>query len=151
MKKLKLRAVVIMCLCGVLMVGCAKTTTVRLLDLEEEMQLEAARSESKSVEETAETGASETVWESEAPTLQTEPNGVSEETVALDETTTVPEEQTAPGVETYILNESSKKIHYPDCSAVKKMANKNKREYNGTVEALEKLGYTPCGICHPGG
>ncbi len=51
----------------------------------------------------------------------------------------------------YVLNtkESSMKFHYPDCSAVEKMSQKNRRDYHGTRDELIKQGYTPCGICKP--
>ena len=49
---------------------------------------------------------------------------------------------------TYILNTSSKKIHYPDCSSVAKMSEQNKQEYSGALSELPD-GYTACGICNP--
>lgn len=49
----------------------------------------------------------------------------------------------------YVLNTSSKKIHLPDCSGVKNISSKNKKEYQGTKAELEKTGYTACGICKP--
>lgn len=49
----------------------------------------------------------------------------------------------------YILNTSSKKIHFPDCSSVNQMLDKNKKEYHGSVADLKKQGYEPCGICKP--
>lgn len=47
----------------------------------------------------------------------------------------------------YILNTNSKKIHYPGCSAVKRMSDANKREYTGSIDSLYSQGYTTCGIC----
>lgn len=49
----------------------------------------------------------------------------------------------------YILNTRSLKFHYPDCSSVDKMSDKNKMEYIGTRDELISWGYTPCGICSP--
>lgn len=49
----------------------------------------------------------------------------------------------------YILNENSKKIHRPDCSAIEKIAKDNKTETSRTYDELISQGYTPCGICKP--
>lgn len=49
----------------------------------------------------------------------------------------------------YILNVSSMKFHYPDCSGVSKMSNENKKSYSGDRADLIKQGYDPCGICKP--
>ena len=49
----------------------------------------------------------------------------------------------------YILNTNRKKIHYPHCSSIATMSEKNKQGYNGTVEELLSQGYTTCGICKP--
>lgn len=51
--------------------------------------------------------------------------------------------------EEYILNTNSKKFHLPDCSSVKSMSDKNKREYYGSKEDLISDGYSPCGYCKP--
>lgn len=50
---------------------------------------------------------------------------------------------------TYILNTNSKKIHRTDCSSVKNMSEKNKKEYTGEIEEIKSMGYTPCGQCNP--
>ena len=50
---------------------------------------------------------------------------------------------------TYILNTSSKKFHKPDCEAVSKMSEKNKKKYKGTRQSLIDNGYEPCGYCNP--
>ena len=47
----------------------------------------------------------------------------------------------------YVLNTSSKKYHGPSCSAVGKMAEKNRRDFTGTQAELEKEGYTPHTSC----
>ena len=49
----------------------------------------------------------------------------------------------------YIANTNTHKFHYPDCSAVKKMKEKNKWYYTGDREDLITLGYQPCKICNP--
>ena len=54
-----------------------------------------------------------------------------------------------PQTSNWVLNTSSKKIHYPDCSAVAGMKQKNKGESNKTIAELEAEGYTVCGTCDP--
>ena len=49
----------------------------------------------------------------------------------------------------YVLNISTKKIHYPECSSVSKMNEDNKKKTTDTVLSLEEQGYTRCGICKP--
>ena len=49
----------------------------------------------------------------------------------------------------YILNTSSKKFHYPSCYSVSQMSEKNKQAYTGTRESLVDSGYSPCGNCKP--
>lgn len=51
--------------------------------------------------------------------------------------------------QTYILNTNTKKIHRPTCSNVSQMKETNKQTYEGTVEELENMGYTPCKKCNP--
>ena len=50
---------------------------------------------------------------------------------------------------TYILNTSSHKFHYPDCSGVATMSDANKETYTGSREDLIAQGYVPCGQCKP--
>ena len=47
----------------------------------------------------------------------------------------------------YVLNNSSKKIHYPSCSSVPKIAPQNYATSSQTVNDLIGQGYTTCGIC----
>ncbi len=49
----------------------------------------------------------------------------------------------------YILNKNTHKFHYPTCSAVKKMKEKNKVSFSGTRDEAVSKGYSPCGICKP--
>lgn len=49
----------------------------------------------------------------------------------------------------YIINKNTRKFHKKDCSSVKDMKPKNKKEYKGTKEELIKQGYEPCGSCKP--
>lgn len=49
----------------------------------------------------------------------------------------------------YILNKNTKKFHYPTCSSVNDMKEKNKQEFFGTRDETIALGYSPCGRCNP--
>ena len=49
----------------------------------------------------------------------------------------------------YVLNTSSEKFHYPDCSGVKRMSPDNREDYEGSRKDLLELGYEPCGTCKP--
>lgn len=53
------------------------------------------------------------------------------------------------GNATYILNTNTKKFHYPSCSSVSQMKDKNKREFTGSRDEAIAQGYSPCGRCHP--
>ena len=60
-----------------------------------------------------------------------------------------PEPESEPTEYDYVLNTNSKKFHYPDCSSVGKMKDKNKGYHTGTRDELIDMGYTPCGSCKP--
>ena len=49
----------------------------------------------------------------------------------------------------YILNTSSRKIHLPHCGHAAKIADKNRQNYTGNIDALLAQGYTGCGTCKP--
>ncbi len=51
--------------------------------------------------------------------------------------------------EGYVLNTNSMKFHYPSCSAVSDMKEKNKQETRMPKEMLIIYGYEPCGLCQP--
>jgi len=55
----------------------------------------------------------------------------------------------ARGIGTYILNTNSHRFHYPDCSSVSKMSEKNKQLFEGTRDEVIAMGYKPCGQCNP--
>ena len=57
--------------------------------------------------------------------------------------------QTVSSQPTYILNTNTKKFHYPSCSSVRDMKEKNKQEFYGTRDEAIAMGYSPCGRCHP--
>ena len=49
----------------------------------------------------------------------------------------------------YILNTNTKKFHYPTCSSVNQMAEKNKQVYSGGRDEIIAMGYEPCKRCNP--
>jgi competence protein ComEC len=66
-----------------------------------------------------------------------------------DKTDIVVSNDEETNVSDYVLNTSTKKIHYPDCRAVSKISDKNKKESSNSISELENDGYTKCGICKP--
>ncbi|MCR4990937.1 MAG: hypothetical protein K6A38_08755 [Lachnospiraceae bacterium] len=69
--------------------------------------------------------------------------------------TTAVTKQTAPAnnstanVYNYVLNKNTKKFHYPNCSSVKAMKEKNKIYFTGTREEVIAKNYDPCKNCKP--
>ncbi len=60
------------------------------------------------------------------------------------------EEDTPPNKEyTWVLNTSSKKIHYPDCASIVSMKDNNKSYSSESIANLMTYGYKPCGSCKP--
>lgn len=49
----------------------------------------------------------------------------------------------------YILNTNTLKFHYPDCSSVQEMSERNKLPYSGTRDEVIAMGYVPCKRCNP--
>jgi DNA-entry nuclease len=59
-------------------------------------------------------------------------------------------ESTENGTATsYVLNTNTMKFHYPSCSSVSKMSEKNRKDVDSAREDLISQGYDPCGICNP--
>ena len=56
-----------------------------------------------------------------------------------------PEQQNTE--DTWILNTNSKKIHYPHCKSVPKIAPKNYSTSSESLDELKSKGYTTCGNC----
>ena len=49
----------------------------------------------------------------------------------------------------YVLNTNTKKFHYPDCSSVEQMSERNKKEVTSSRNEIIDQGYSPCGRCKP--
>lgn len=82
------------------------------------------------------------------PTITPTPEPTQQPTEAPTDEPIVSQEETPQGTD-YILNTNTKKFHYPGCSSVKQMKDKNKREYNGTRDEVISMGYDPCKKCNP--
>ena len=50
---------------------------------------------------------------------------------------------------TYVLNTNTMKFHYPTCSSVDDMKEKNKQIYTGSREEVINMGYVHCKRCNP--
>jgi DNA-entry nuclease len=53
------------------------------------------------------------------------------------------------GERDYVLNKNTMKFHYPSCSSVKDIKEKNRWDYTGTREEIIDMGYVPCKKCNP--
>lgn len=73
----------------------------------------------------------------------TSPGHTARVSLGAYKTTPKPEQQT------YILNKNTKKFHYPWCSSVKQMKEKNKIEFTGDRQTVIDKGYDPCQRCYP--
>lgn len=49
----------------------------------------------------------------------------------------------------YILNTNTHKFHYPNCSSVQEMAERNKLPFSGNRDEVIAMGYVPCKRCNP--
>mgnify|MGYP002798596029 FL=1 len=95
-------------------------------------------------------------WAEGSGTYQSTAASVAEETpVPQPETDTavqITPESSAPqesqGI-TYVLNTNTMKFHYPTCSSVDDMKEKNKQIYTGSREEVINMGYVPCKRCNP--
>lgn len=95
-------------------------------------------------------------WAENSETYQSAAASVTVETpVPQPETDTavqITPESSAPqesqGI-TYVLNTNTMKFHYPTCSSVDDMKEKNKQIYTGSRDEVINMGYVPCKRCNP--
>ena len=95
-------------------------------------------------------------WAEGSGTYQSTVASVAEETPApqpeTDTTVQASPESSAPqesqGI-TYVLNTNTMKFHYPTCSSVDDMKEKNKQIYTGSRDEVINMGYVPCKRCNP--
>lgn len=77
-------------------------------------------------------------------------NGNSKDlSVIFAELDSIDEIENSDDVYRYVLNTNTHKFHYPSCSSVKQMSEKNKALFTGTREEVTNMGYDPCGKCKP--
>ena len=95
-------------------------------------------------------------WAEGSETYQSAAASVTVETPApqpeTDTTVQTSPESPAPQESrqtTYVLNTNTKKFHYPTCSSVDDMKEKNKQIYTGSREEVINMGYVPCKRCNP--
>lgn len=95
-------------------------------------------------------------WAESSGTYQSTEASVAEETpapqpetdTAVQITPESPAPQESQGI-TYVLNTNTMKFHYPTCSSVDDMKEKNKQIYTGSREEVINMGYVPCKRCNP--
>lgn len=68
----------------------------------------------------------------------------AEETASGEEQQTAPVQQNATA---YVLNANTKKVHFPDCRDVDRIAPQNRIDSNEPLEEILSQGYDPCGHC----
>ena len=78
-----------------------------------------------------------------------EPVIVETPTPQPENTPQIVQETPVPQGTTYVLNTNTMKFHYPDCSSVDQMKEKNKQIYTGNREDVINMGYVPCKRCNP--
>mgnify|MGYP005917134153 FL=1 len=95
-------------------------------------------------------------WAESSGTYQSTEASVAEETPApqpeTDTAVQITPELSAPQETqqtTYVLNTNTMKFHYPSCSSVDQMKEKNKEIYTGNREDIINMGYMPCKRCNP--
>ena len=82
----------------------------------------------------------------EVETPAPQPETDTDTTVQTTPESSVPQE--SQGI-TYVLNTNTMKFHYPTCSSVDQMKEKNKEIYTGSREDVINMGYVPCKRCNP--
>lgn len=95
-------------------------------------------------------------WAESSGTYQSTEASVAEETPApqpeTDTAVQITPELSAPQETqqtTYVLNTNTMKFHYPTCSSVDDMKEKNKQIYTGNRDEVINMGYVPCKRCNP--
>lgn len=74
------------------------------------------------------------------------PQAQAEDTVQITQEPSAAQESQGT---TYVLNTNTMKFHYPSCSSVDQMKEKNKEIYTGSREDIINRGYVPCKRCDP--
>ncbi len=119
---------------GLLSVATAKTTT----------EAPTAPGKSKSAP-----GVADSATEAGSAASGTASGGVSTSENAADGDSGDTSDGAAAAPQEYVLNTNTMKFHYPSCSSVEKMKDKNKQIVEATRDEVRSWGYDPCGICRP--
>ncbi len=61
----------------------------------------------------------------------------------------VPELSSDPVQRDYVLNTNTMKFHYPGCSSVSDIKDRNREDFTGERDELIAQGYLPCKRCNP--
>ena len=69
--------------------------------------------------------------------------------VPAETPTPSPEPASEPTSITYVLNKSTHRFHFPDCSSVMDIKPKNREDVDWSRAKVIDKGYKPCGNCHP--
>lgn len=64
-----------------------------------------------------------------------------------DEDAQAAEDVASGEVGSYILNTNSHKVHDPACPGAEDIAPSNRKEFTGSLDQAEDMGYAPCGQC----
>ena len=116
-------------------------------------------SESNSSAKTTDTNVDKETTEESQPssenmTAQNQPVQTQEESPSDTESTPTeisePEpESPAPAAVTYVLNNNTKKFHYPDCGSVRTIKDSNREDTSKSRDEIIGMGYVPCKKCNP--
>ena len=90
-----------------------------------------------------------TLWTGDAPTAQPQPTKIKPTQTPEPVYEEASDEEASDDECDYIANKSTKKFHYPWCSSVDQMKEKNKWYFTGSRETLIAKGYVPCKRCDP--
>lgn len=82
-------------------------------------------------------------------TAYTSPQNQNEKSANVAEEPSIDVDSKVTTETAYILNTNTKKFHYPTCSSVDQMAEKNKQVYSGSRDEIISMGYEPCKRCNP--
>ncbi len=97
----------------------------------------------------AETTAPDTGDEDTAAPDTAEPDTTGTDTATPGTAPSDTSSETDTKAVTYVLNTNTRKFHFPSCSSVKDIKDKNRQDSTLTREEIVALGYSPCGRCKP--
>ena len=96
-----------------------------------------------------ETGNKDTAVPDTSSPDTTEPDTTGTDTATPGTAPPDTSSETEPAAVTYVLNTNTRKFHFPTCSSVKDIKDKNRQDSTLTREEIVALGYSPCGRCKP--